>query len=545
MATGIDSTTSLIAPDIAAQQVMLQRQQAMADLLRQQSLTPDQGQMIGQQYIAPSWTQGLARMAQALMASKSQDSIDVKNLDLAKSYGDRIGAMFGQGAPDASTAAPAALAQGAIQGDVGPTNSNAERMGTMLAQGSGTAPQGGGLTINGMSPSQAKMAFMLDKGAYMGGYMKQFDPTEATKMALAAGADPRQANADALFKNSYVAPENIRPGGWSRDPRTGQATNFPVVPEGFQGVQIPGGGFKIQPAAGALDAISLSEASKLKGKNMETLAPVGQSVTLEDGTTLPTTVDATIHGNPSVGNGLDISKLSPQEQQLLRQTDPSAYDAGVARFKAKGVGAPFGMEQGAKNSQDEFSKRWSQLQTDNSTAQTTTSYLQSIKELAKKANAGAGSDKWAFVNGLLAPFGNERANDELTAKNLLEKYSNQITTRLGAGGMGTDAARSILQSAYPNSHMQPDAINEAVDNLVGANEMVKAKTKFLQAPALKRDPKAYSENEIQFDQNADPRVWQLKNMPPENQGAFVKKMDPATAADLLKRIQTLKKMGAY
>ena len=208
MATGIDSTTSLIAPDIAAQQVMLGRRQQMADLLRQQSLTPDQGQMIGAQYIAPSWTQGLAKMAQALMASKSQDDIDAQNLDLAKSYGDRIGAMFGQGAPDSSTAAPAALAQGALQDDVGPTISNAARMGTILAQGGGTAPQGGGLTINGMSPSQAKMAFMLDKGAYMGGYMKQFDPTEFQKDLRLLPQGQQSAAVNQKFFPPIVAREN-------------------------------------------------------------------------------------------------------------------------------------------------------------------------------------------------------------------------------------------------------------------------------------------------------------------------------------------------
>ena len=135
MATGIDSTTSLIAPDIAAQQVMLQRRQGIADLLRQQSMTPDQGQMIGQQYIAPSWTQGLARMAQALMASKSQDSIDAQNLELAKQYRGQLAGMIGGSPSDGSVQSSS---QGAVSSDgsqtqaTGVPTSNAMSMANIL-----------------------------------------------------------------------------------------------------------------------------------------------------------------------------------------------------------------------------------------------------------------------------------------------------------------------------------------------------------------------------------------------------------------------------
>jgi phytoene/squalene synthetase len=97
------------------------------------------------------------------------------------------------------------------------------------------------------------------------------------------------------------------------------------------------------------------------------------------------------------------------------------------------------------------------------------------------------ADRLNFVNGLLSMAGpnaksiagSDRAVDAVTANNLLDKYSNQITARLSANGMSTDSARSILQSAYPNSKMNQAAINEAADNLIGAQQMTQAKTRLL------------------------------------------------------------------
>jgi Lhr-like helicase len=156
------------------------------------------------------------------------------------------------------------------------------------------------------------------------------------------------------------------------------------------------------------------------------------------------------------------------------------------------------------------------------------------------------SDKIQYVNGLLAATGvSERALDATTANNLLDKYSNQIVARLGQGSLGTDAARSIVQSAYPNAKMTPDAIKEAVSNLQGANEMVKAKTALLAPHAASRDPVAYSQKEITFDQNADPRIWQWMSIRDPNQkkafAAQVMQQDP----NFPKKIQALEQLGVF
>lgn len=61
----------------------IQRAQRYADLLRQQSMEPDQGQMVSGRFVAPSWTQHLAKLGQALIGSRAQDiaSEKAKNLE--------------------------------------------------------------------------------------------------------------------------------------------------------------------------------------------------------------------------------------------------------------------------------------------------------------------------------------------------------------------------------------------------------------------------------------------------------------------------------
>jgi hypothetical protein len=229
----------------------------------------------------------------------------------------------------------------------------------------------------------------------------------------------------------------------------------------------------------------------------------------------------------------------------LHENGPTGvFGGGGAPAAAPPLGAAISAERGAGNLQDELSKKWTDLSAANQQAQGVISNLQNIKTLAAKAAVGPQSDRLNYVNGLLSLAGSEKATDAVTANDLLNKYSNQITARLSAGGMGTDAARSILQSAYPNSHMTPQAINEAADNLQGASQMVQAKTRLLAPLRNKGDAQAYNNTEVQFDQNADPRIFQYANIKdPTARAAFAKNLmqqDPA----IVNKIQTLQKLGA-
>jgi hypothetical protein len=221
-----------------------------------------------------------------------------------------------------------------------------------------------------------------------------------------------------------------------------------------------------------------------------------------------------------------------------------AAPQGGAPAAAPPLGATTAADKSAGNLQDELSKKWTDLSAANTQAQSVISNLQNIKTLAAKAAVGPQSDRVNYANGLLSLAGSEKATDAVTANDLLNKYSNQITARLSAGGMDTDAARSILQSAYPNSHMTPQAINEAADNLQGASQMVQAKTRLLAPLRNAGDAQGYNNTEVQFDQNADPRIFQYANIKdPTARAAFAKNLmqqDPT----IVNKIQSLQKLGA-
>jgi soluble lytic murein transglycosylase-like protein len=235
----------------------------------------------------------------------------------------------------------------------------------------------------------------------------------------------------------------------------------------------------------------------------------------------------------ALNSGAGGAAASPAQQQ------PSRFAAGAP------MGAQAGAESGARNLQDELSGKYKALTANNSEAQNTISYLQSIKDLSTKAATGQQSDRINYVNGLLSLAGSEKATDAVTANDLLKKYSNQIVARLSANGMGTDAARSILESAYPNAKMTPQAINEAADNLIGAQQMTQAKSRLLTPLANARDAQGYNNAEQKFDQNADPRIFQYANIQdPAQRQAFAQKLikqDPK----IVQKIKNLEQMGAF
>jgi len=62
--------------DFGLQSAQLARRQQMADMLRKQSMEQSSGDMVSGHYIAPSWSQGLNKMAQALVGNKMQGEVD-------------------------------------------------------------------------------------------------------------------------------------------------------------------------------------------------------------------------------------------------------------------------------------------------------------------------------------------------------------------------------------------------------------------------------------------------------------------------------------
>jgi hypothetical protein len=102
-------------------------------------------------------------------------------------------------------------------GGIGPTNANAQRIGTVApvqipVQSSNPYVAAG--QALGMSPRQAIMNSMLFPEAFNKAYGESITPTEATRLAIAAGQDPKAVNAGVIRNKTWVAPTNIRGFGY-------------------------------------------------------------------------------------------------------------------------------------------------------------------------------------------------------------------------------------------------------------------------------------------------------------------------------------------
>lgn len=429
--------------------------------------------------------------------------------------------------------------------------------------------QGFQFGLRGMPDANSRaVAASMTPDEYMKLYATQAAPqTDIEKLMAAQGIDRsspvgQQLLTQAIQKTNYIAPVNARPGSIIRDPGSNLPIAFnPQVPEGSTPVfDAQGNVSAFRKIANADEAIGVAPAARKHAENTQTpsvvygadgkprFSTVAQDVSRASGQ-MPAPQSGftgSFVGDPAkvMADVLDIKDPQERSNALAALQAQIREQGGGTRDLVTPQQAP-GAVQGANLSQDELSKKWSTLSQANSEAQNTRSYLDNIKQMASQAATGPFTNRLQFANALLAGVGNERAMNATTANNLLDKYSNQIVARLGTGGLGTDAARSILQSAYPNAHMTVDAINEAADNLKGAQSMVQTKTRLLQQAANARDPAKYNQIETAFDQAADPRIWQLSEMAPAQQAAYIKTLPPTVAADLLKRRQTLRGLGAF
>lgn len=64
------------------QEAELKKKQAMVDALRQNAMTPMQGQMVGNHYVAPGIGQALAQLGQGYLAGQQQKGVDTQVRDM-------------------------------------------------------------------------------------------------------------------------------------------------------------------------------------------------------------------------------------------------------------------------------------------------------------------------------------------------------------------------------------------------------------------------------------------------------------------------------
>ena len=204
---------AMMGPDVTRQQYELAQNQRYADILMQQALQDQpQGQMVSGHYVPPSPVQGLAQLLKAYVGRRASDMIPERQSQLAAAQNQQIQNMFGVGG---GTTAPQArdmsLTGGAMQGDVGPTNTNAARM-TGVQTGTGAAMP----IPAGMDARTAMMQYMINPQAYATALATHSSPTEFQKnvSSLFPVGSPqyRAAMQGNLAKSNYIAPTTVAPG---------------------------------------------------------------------------------------------------------------------------------------------------------------------------------------------------------------------------------------------------------------------------------------------------------------------------------------------
>lgn len=257
---------AMMGPDVARQQYELAQNQRYADILMQQALMEQpQGQMVSGHYVPPSPIQGLGQLLKAYVARKSSDLIPEKQAQLAAAQNAQIQNMFGLGGGVApAQARDMALAGGAMQGDVGPTNTNAARM-TGVQSGTGSA-----MPIPlGMDRQTAMMQYMINPQAYATALSTHSAPAEIQKVAMAAGLQPGTPQYQAfmqgnLTKQNYIAPNIVSEGG-SLVPAGASRPTF-IAPKG--GIQINATTGQSSVLPGYTQATGEIEQSQAYGKGL-------------------------------------------------------------------------------------------------------------------------------------------------------------------------------------------------------------------------------------------------------------------------------------
>lgn len=227
---------AMYGPDVTRQQYELAQNQRYADMLMQQALQEQpQGQMVSGHYVPPSPVQGLGQLLKAYIARKSTDLIPERQSKLDMAQDEQLRRMVGLGGgTTAPQARDMALAGGAMQGDVGPTNTNAVRMQNVQTG------QGSAVPLIGENPMLTYTTLRYGgPQAYAKALVEQQMPTNEMKTLVAAGYRPgtpefQAAAKNLAFKNAYVSPTVVSEGG-SLVPAGASRPTF-IAPKG--GIQI-------------------------------------------------------------------------------------------------------------------------------------------------------------------------------------------------------------------------------------------------------------------------------------------------------------------
>lgn len=287
--------------------------------------------------------------------------------------------------------------------------------------------------------------------------------------------------------------------------------------------------------------------------------------TFDKATNTPGYLGAQSHGNfPSVSsqqqNERDGERLKVLQDELKNESNPDnrarlqreiqATQQGIAQRSNPGSqkggfvpsGPALGQEKNIGDNVDQMSRHFSGLQDQAAGAPMVTALTGNIKSLANDAITGTEAGKKKYLFGLMNALhiGGQYTGDLQKDTDLLEKQMAQLNLNTPAS---TDAARTLVQAARPNSHMSAGAISEAADQIASQVKANMAMRNVLSSYKQYGDVQGYNNMRQKLEQTADPRIWQYESLPKEQRAAFMQKLQPQDRADLVNKAKQLTDMG--
>lgn len=254
-------------------------------------------------------------------------------------------------------------------------------------------------------------------------------------------------------------------------------------------------------------------------------------------------VPINVGGNvPGVPIGTQVGapiqqQLPPTTPVFNPKTNAPGYLGPQTQTQPVQSGPSLGTAENIGGTVQAVNQDWSQTMAQAAPAAQNIGVLQNIKQFAPGAVTGVASDRRSFIAGLAGLIGMTPAQMEKTDTDLLAKNSNMLAL---AGG-NTDAARALAEAANPNTHMTPDAIIHAANQVIAQQQMAITKQQYM--GQFKGNPQAYTQALTKFNAVADPRIFQLKTMSPQEIAKMKASMTPAEQKDFGNKIRAMEQMG--
>jgi hypothetical protein len=511
---------SLAAPDYQIQQLRAQRAYALAQALQQQALEPIDGHGG-----AISWTQGLAKIADALVGAGANRRADRQMIAANQALANGLKGLFGAGQVPGGSATAAAPAQTPTPAAFVPGQAPAPGQPDPLAplpdappQAASTppsapppAPTGGAspMSLTG-DPNRDLALYMMNPDAYTqqlatvagkGATPTDMEVTVAhARQALRNGDIPTAtALLGSVQKNNYIAPVSVRPGAPLYDP-----VQHKVI---FQAARVgegQGADYQTNPQTGQIEP---TRVYNIPGATEAAAAQAGAVAGAQAGAKAP--FDTITTYNPQTGQ----MEVRPKSDVTGGGHSLNSYygvGGSGAPQAAGGHALPAGPSLGQTSAFDAYGKgsanAFLNTQEISKESPQRVQALREMQTLIAGPNAlstgptAARLQHLAEEHGL--PFG--YSNNAFVFNKDAARFVAQSASDLGLNG--SDARLGMMANASPNMKMTPEALKVVIPTMIGL-EYAKMAKATAAANFAQHNPAGNAQFESQWRQAYDPRMF--------------------------------------